>query len=381
MTNKEVQSIFKHFNIDGHVVEISYFSNGLINTSCKITAVVDNKMKEYVLQKINKNVFKKPEEVMENISSVTNYIKQKINANGESSKRRVLKFYKSDNGKYYTIDENGDYWRMYKYIDHSIALNESNDPRVLEETGKAFGEFQQFLIDYNAKDLNIIIPHFHNTVDRYRLFREAIQKDPEHRVKEIKPLINEYLNVEELATKMYKMQRNGELKLRVTHNDTKCNNVLLDDVTKEYLCVIDLDTVMPGLVGFDFGDAIRFGASTAKEDEICLERVALDLDKFEAFTKGFLSKTANSLTEKEIETLPLGAITMTLECGLRFLTDYIDGDNYFKKEYMDHNLDRAMCQLTLGLDMVRNYESMKQIVEKHYNNALVNSHKVENERS
>lgn len=370
MTNKEVQSIFKHFNIDGQVVEISYFSNGLINTSCKITAVVDNQIKEYVLQKINKNVFKNPEQVMENISSVTNYIKQKINARGESSRRRVLKFYKADNDKYYTIDENGDYWRMYKYVDHSIALNESNDPKVLEETGKAFGEFQQLLADFPAKELNIIIPHFHNTENRYKLFKEALEKDKVQRAHKVKEEIFEYLNVEELATKMYKLQKNGDLKLRVTHNDTKCNNVLLDEITKKYLCAIDLDTVMPGLVGFDFGDAIRFGASTASEDEVELDKVALDIDKFEAFTKGFLSKTAHALTYKEIETLPLGAITMTLECGLRFLTDYLDGDNYFKIKYPEHNLDRARCQLALGLDMIQNYEKMKQVVDKHYNIAI-----------
>lgn len=365
METQQVKEIFNKFNIDGEIVGINYFSNGLINTSCKITAIVDGKVKEYVLQKINKNVFKKPEEVMENISSVTSHIKRKINDMGQSSARRVLKFYKSENGKYYVQDDNNDYWRMYKYIDHSVALNESDDLQVMEETGKAFGEFQQLLSDYPAGKLNIIIPHFHNTEDRYRIFREVIKSNPLNRVQEVKKTIAEYLTLEELATKMYKMQRQGELKLRVTHNDTKCNNVLLDDVSKEYLCCIDLDTVMPGLVGHDFGDAIRFGASTASEDEINLENVKLDLGKYESFTKGFLSKTAGSLTEKEIETLPLGAINMTLECGLRFLTDYIDGDNYFKIEYLDHNLDRARCQLALGVDMIKNYETMKQIVEKY----------------
>jgi len=372
MKNIEIEKVFKDFKIDGQVIEITYFSNGLINTSCKVTAIVDGQIKEYVVQKINKNVFKKPEEVMENISSVTDSIKQKIKARGESSRRRVLKFYKANNGKYYTIDENGDYWRMYKYIDHSIAVNESDDPKVLEETGKAFGEFQQLLSDYPASKLNIIIPHFHNTEDRYRLFREAIANNQAGRVNEVQEEIAEYTILEELATKMYKMQKNGDLKLRVTHNDTKCNNVLLDEISKEYLCVIDLDTVMPGLVGFDFGDAIRFGANTSKEDEIDLSKVGIDLNKFEAFTKGFLSKTSKSLTDKEIETLPLGAITMTLECGLRFLTDYINGDKYFKTQYPTHNLVRSRCQLALGLDMVRNYEAMKQIVETHHHKSLAN---------
>ena len=365
MEKYQVKQIFEKFNIDGDIIDIDYFSNGLINTSCKITTLANGKTKEYVLQKINKNVFKNPEDVMDNISKVTTHIKKKINEKGESSARRVLKFYTSNNGKYYALDENNDYWRMYKYIDKSIAPDFSDDLDLIEETGTAFGEFQELLSDFPAYKLNIIIPHFHNTEDRYRLFSEAIINDTAHRANHVQKEIAEYKALENIATKMYKMQKQGELKLRVTHNDTKCNNVLFDEDTNKHLCVIDLDTVMPGLAGFDFGDAIRFGASTAAEDETDLSKVGIDLAKYEAFTKGFLSKTAKSLTQAEIDTLPLGAITISVELGMRCLTDYLNGDVYFKTNYEDHNLDRARCQLTLALDMLKHYDKMKQVVNKY----------------
>jgi len=370
MIQSEVEQILKNFNIEGEVVDISYFSNGLINTSCKITTVEQGETKQYVLQKINKNVFKKPEEVMENISNVTKYIRNKLKSNNKPTSRAVLKFYKSNNGKYFTLDNKNDYWRLYKYIDKSVAYNQSDDLLIMQKTGEAFGDFQKLLSDYPAQDLNIIIPHFHNTVNRYNNLREAIHNDDAKRKKLVEDEIHAYLSVEDIATKMYKMQKSGDLKLRVTHNDTKCNNVLFDEETNEPLCVIDLDTVMPGLIGFDFGDALRYGANTASEDETDLEKVSLDIDKFEAFTKGFISKTAPILTQKEVETLPLGAITMTLECGARFLTDYLNGDVYFKTLYPDHNLDRARCQLKLGLDMINKLDKMQAIVNKCYEEQL-----------
>ena len=191
------------------------------------------------------------------------------------------------------------------------------------------------------------------------------------RVKYVKNEIQEFLALEQIATKMYKMQKQGTLNLRVTHNDTKCNNVLFDEETHKYLCVIDLDTIMPGLVGFDFGDAVRFAANTSTEDETDLDKVQLDFDKFEALTKGFLSRVSNSLTKEEKQTLVLGAITMTVECGLRFLTDYIDGDHYFKTEHLEHNLDRARCQLKLAKDMIKNYNKMQDIVRLHCNSCSV----------
>lgn len=377
MNKQEVENIIKDFNIEGEIVDISYFSNGLINTSCKITVLNEGKIKHYVLQKINKNVFKKPEEVMENISNVTKYIYNKLKSDNKDTSRKVLKFKKSNNGQYYTLDQNNDYWRMYKYIDNSVAYNQSDDISIMEKTGEAFGEFQRLLSDYQAKDLKIIIPHFHNTENRYELFQEALYNDTAGRASHTENECQAYLNLQDIATKMYKMQKAGELKLRVTHNDTKCNNVLFDEKTNEPLCVIDLDTVMPGLIGFDFGDAIRFGANSSQEDEQDLSKVYLDLEKFEAFAQGFVKKTAPILTQKEVETLPLGAITMTLECGLRFLTDYLNGDVYFKTSYPEHNLDRARCQLTLGLDMIKNLDKMQEIVNKSYEESLESEYKHE----
>lgn len=365
-----IQNICNQFNIYGNITRIKTFTSGHINSTYLIDVSEQDSLKQFVLQRINHNVFKNPDNVMDNITNVTNHIKQQIRSKGEHSSRRVLRFYPTNNGKYYYEDNNGDYWRIYKYVNNSITFDNTENLKVLEETGKAFGEFQLLLDKYPIKDLHIIIPHFHNTVNRYKIFRDTISNNPVNRAQNVQTEINEFLMLEDLATKMYKMQKNNELPLRVTHNDTKCNNVLFDKNTNNHLCVIDLDTVMPGLVGFDFGDAIRFAANTCKEDETNLEMVKLDLEKFEAFTRGFLSEVGSHLTPKELETLSLGAITMSIECGLRFLTDYIDGDNYFKISYEDHNLDRACCQLALAQDMIKNYYQMQQIVEnciKEYN--------------
>ncbi len=361
-----ISNLKEKFNIKGDLLNYEILKSGHINTTVLARIEIDDKIKEYVFQKINKYVFKKPEEVMENISNVTNFIINKLKSRGEKTSRKVLKFYPSETGKYFTIDDKGDYWRAYKFVNKSISFNETDNLTILKETGKAFGEFQQLLDGFPIQDLNIIIPHFHNTVDRYRIFKEVLENDPVGRSKYVETEIKEYLALEHIATKMYKMQKQGLLNLRVTHNDTKCNNVLFDEETHKYLCVIDLDTIMPGLVGFDFGDAVRFAANTSKEDETNLDNVNLDFDKFEALTKGFLSRVGSTLSEEEKETLALGAITMTTECGLRFLTDYIDGDNYFKIDHPEHNLDRARCQLKLAQDMIRNHKKMQDIVHQYF---------------
>ena len=235
----------------------------------------------------------------------------------------------------------------------------------MEESGKAFGEFQLYLADFPVSSLHIVIPHFHNTVNRYELFREAIEKNEAGRKEAVNELIQAYLDLEELATTPYRLQKTGILPLRVTHNDTKLSNVLFDAKTLTHLSVIDLDTVMPGLVAFDFGDAIRVAGSTAAEDERDLSKVGLDLEKYEAITRGFVTTTANSLTDAEKDSLALGVIAMTVECGVRFLTDYLNGDKYFKIHYPDQNLVRAKCQLALGKDMVANLEKMQAIVKKY----------------
>ena len=242
---------------------------------------------------------------------------------------------------------------FYDYIDNSVTFNKTNNLKVIEEAGKAFGKFQLYLKDFPVNKLNIVIPHFHNTINRYEIFKEAIKNNLSNRKHLVEDLINEYLSLEEIATRMYKLQKDGKLPLKVTHNDTKCNNVLFDEDTHNHLAVIDLDTVMPGLVGFDFGDAIRFIANTSDEDEKDLSKVNLDFDKYNAFYNGFVSTLKDTLSPLELETLSLGAITMTIECGVRFLTDYLDGDKYFKVDYQGHNLVRSKCQLKLGKEMIR----------------------------
>ena len=364
ISEEKIVGLLKEFGIVGQYIESRPFSNGLINTTACVTMMVEGKEKKYVLQKINTNVFKKPEEVMENIANVTNFIRGKLKAQGEKTSRKVMKFYKTHEGKYYFIDENGDYWRVSKCISKSVAYDVA-DLGILEETGKAIGDFQCLLEDFPVEELNIIIPHFHNTVNRYEIFEDAIDRDPVGRVARVKKEIEQYRELEEIATELYRAQKRGDIPLRVTHNDTKCNNVLMDEDTGKFLCMIDLDTIMPGLPAFDIGDAIRFGANTANEDESDLSKVRLDFAKFEALIKGFVSTAGRSLTKQEQESLALGALTMTTECGVRFLTDYIDGDNYFKTQYLEHNLDRARCQLTLAQDMYKNLDKMNEIVYKY----------------
>lgn len=362
---EKIMEMIDNFGIQGEFEGYEIFKSGHINTTCLVKMREGDELKKYVLQKINSYVFKKPDEVMENISNVTEFVRRKIEKTGQSADRKVLKFLPATDSKHYVNDADGDFWRIYEFVDKSITFDSTDDLTVLSETGKAFGEFQNYLSDYPSETLHDIIPNFHNTPNRYKIFKETIDRDPVGRAESVEGIINDYLQLETCVSNMQKMLENGELQLRVTHNDTKCNNVLFDEDTREHLCVIDLDTVMPGLVGHDFGDAIRFAANTCAEDEKNTDNVRIDLNKFDAFAQGFIGQVGNSLTQKEIETLPLGAITMTTECGLRFLTDYIDGDNYFGIKYPEHNLDRAKCQLALAQDMVRNYDQMKDIVTKH----------------
>ena len=363
--DRKIEKICRKFGIDGEYLSYELLTNGHINTTYKVYFVRRGEVKDYILQRINVYVFKNPEAVMENIVKVTEYIREKIKATGVSAKRYVLHYQPTENGKYYFVDEKDGFWRCARFIDDSVTFNITDNPTVIEEAGKAFGEFQMYLADFPVQDLNIVIPHFHNTVLRYETFENSVQRNDTGRADGVKVEIQKYLSLKEIATKMYKMQRAGELPLKVTHNDTKCNNVLFDKTTFGHLSVIDLDTVMPGLVGFDFGDAIRFTANTCDEDEKDVSIVKLDMDKFEAFTRGFLSAVGQTLSENEKNTLALGAVTMTVECGMRFLTDYLDGDKYFKISREEQNLDRARCQLALAEDMMTRLDEMNEVVDKY----------------
>lgn len=365
LTQTELLEVARKLSIDGEFLGFEEIHSGHINSTYRAFFNQDGEKVDFILQKINTYVFQNPVEMMENIANVTEFIREKIRKTGGDEKRYVLHYQKTADGKSYYIAENGDFWRSCAFIDDSISFLTPDSMAVVEEAGKAFGEFQKYLIDFPVANLHIVIPHFHNTVLRYATFRTAIEKDLAGRKESVATVIADYFALEEVATEPYKMQKRKELPLRVTHNDTKPSNVLFDKNTLEHLSVIDLDTVMPGLVAFDFGDAIRVAGSTCDEDEQDLSKVALDMEKYEAFTRGFVGAIGGELTENEKKSLTLGAVAMTVECGMRFLTDYLDGDKYFKIHYPTQNLARAKCHLALAKDMLTKFDEMTEIVKKY----------------
>ena len=343
------------FQTDGAPVDCKAFGHGHINNTFCITTESGSK---YVLQRINKYVFKNPIRVMANTSSVTNYLRQRV-----EDPRMTLHFIPTKDNKYYHKGCDGEFWRMYDFVG-GFTLDMPESDEDFYQSALAFGRFQELLSDYPADTLYEIIPNFHNTIDRYVQFKESVDMDIVGRVEEVQEDIRFLLDREEKGGILQKMLTAGILPLRVTHNDTKLNNVLLDTKTRKSLCVLDLDTVMPGSSLYDFGDSIRFGAATAAEDEPDTSKMSLDLHLFEVYTKGFL-EAAPSLTNMEVALLPLGAYIMTLELAVRFLKDYLDGDLYFSKiAYPEHNLVRARSQMALVADMEKKWTKMNLIVAK-----------------
>ena len=343
------------FQTDSTPVDCHAFGHGHINNTFRITTETGS---EYVLQRINKYVFKKPIWVMSNASAVTNYLRSRV-----EDPRMTLHFIPAKDGRYYHKTPDGEYWRMYDFVG-GFSLDTPESDEDFYQSALAFGRFQELLSDFPASSLFEIIPNFHNTVDRYKLFKESVAIDCVGRAASVQKDIDFLLEREELGSTLQKMLDAGILPLRVTHNDTKLNNVLLDTVTRKSLCVLDLDTVMPGSSLYDFGDSIRFGAATAAEDEPDTSKMSLDLHLFEVYTRGYL-EAAPSLTDLEVLLLPMGALVMTLELAIRFLTDYLDGDLYFSKiAYADHNLVRARSQMALVADMQKKWTQMNLIVAK-----------------
>ena len=340
------------FQLNGEPAQCIPFGHGHINSTYKIVTDQGN---QYILQRINTYVFKDPVGVMNNAGAVTDFIRARVN-----DPRMALHFLSTKDGKLYHEDEQGEFWRMYDFVD-GFCLDAPQCDDDFYQSAVGFGQFQQLLSDFPAETLVETIPNFHNTIDRYRQFKEVLAKDPCGRLAGVQAEVDFLMEREELAGTLQRMRESGELPLRVTHNDTKLNYVLLDRDTRKSLCVLDLDTVMPGLSLYDFGDSIRFGAATAAEDEKDLDKMTMDLNLFQVYTKGFM-EACPTLTDKEVEMLPMGALLMTLECGLRFLTDYIDGDHYFRIAYPQQNLDRARTQLKLVADMQNKWEVMNRIV-------------------
>lgn len=320
-----------------------------------------------ILQRMNREIFTKPVELMENVVGVTSYLREKIIERGGDPERETLNVIPAKDGKAYFVDSKGEYWRSYKFITDATCYDRVEKPEDFYESAVAFGNFQRLLADYPAATLHETIKGFHDTRARFQVFKNAVEQDVCGRADSVRKEIEFVLAHEETANVFGELQDKGQLPLRVTHNDTKLNNIMIDNITRKGICVIDLDTVMPGLAMNDFGDSIRFGASTAAEDEKDLSKVSCSMELFEIYVKGFLQGCAGSLTPKEVELLPMGAKVMTYECGMRFLTDYLQGDHYFIIHREGHNLDRARTQFKLVEDMDAKWDTMAKIVRKYEN--------------
>ena len=319
----------------------------------------------YILQRVNNNVFKDPAGVMENIFGVTEYLRNVIREEGGDPDRETLSCIKTKNGCTYFEDNEGQPWRCYNYISNSVCYQLVEDPEQFYQSGNSFGHFLKQLGNYPASSLKETIPDFHNTVKRFENLEKALKRDIKNRAFTCRPEIAFALDRKQDCKVLVEQQENGTLPLRVTHNDTKLNNILFDAETGKGLCIIDLDTIMPGLAANDFGDSIRFGAATAEEDERDLDKMHFDISLYEMYVKGYLEATRDVLTPEEVESLPWGARLMTFECGIRFLTDYLEGDTYFKTAYPEHNLVRARTQFRLVDEMEQQFAKMQEIVRKY----------------
>ena len=358
--NQHIESVVIQFDIPDGAWTAEPYGNGHINDTYRVTAGE----KRFILQRVNSYVFPKPEDVIENIERVTAFLKAQIAREGGDPERETLTLVKTHRGEYFAYDAEGGLWRMYLFIEDTISRDLPDTPELFELSGEAFGKFQRQMGAFPADSLHETIHDFHNTPARYQQLQDAIARNEAGRLGEVQAEIDFCRKYEREVHTLLDALKNGEIPLRVTHNDTKLNNVLLDSETGRGVCVIDLDTVMPGLAAYDFGDSIRFGASTAAEDEPDLSRVQLSLTMFEAFTRGFLKEAGQALNAREIELLPMGAKLMTLECGMRFLADYLNGDKYFRVHREGHNLDRARTQFELVRHMEENWAQMADIVRR-----------------
>lgn len=334
------------------------YGNGHINDTFLVVA-----QKRYILQRMNTNIFTRPVELMANIVGVTDHIRKKTAEAGGDVVRGTLKVIPTLDGADYFRDSDNSFWRMVEFVEGTVTKEVVEDANDFYTCAKAFGRFQRMLADFPAETLSEPIANFHNTPWRYDNLMKAVEADKCGRLSSVLPEVEFAKARKEFCSTLENARAAGDLPLRVTHNDTKLNNILFDEKTAEPVCVIDLDTIMPGYSVNDFGDSIRFGANTAVEDETDLSKVTLDLNLFKVYVKGFIEGCDGKLTEKEIELLPEGAIMMTLECGLRFLTDHLEGDTYFKIHREGHNLDRARNQFALVADMEKKLDQMRQIVK------------------
>ena len=347
--------ICRLFKIEYEYLGYETIQMGNVNKTYKVNFLLpDGTPKSFLVQNVNTYAFRNPVGLMQNIDLVTEHIRDK------KPGQTALHFHHTYDRKTYVVDGNN-FWRMTNYV-NSVTFNSVPDLQIIRNAGQAFGEFQNDLADFEIGLLVETIPNFHNTRDRYAKLMKAVEANAAGRLEEVREELEWVLSVQDLACKLTDMQKAGELPLRVTHNDTKINNVLFHPETKEAMVVIDLDTVMPGVIGHDFGDAIRFAANFVEEDCPDYDKVGVNLEVFRAFAEGFLEKTAKTLTPNEVDTMALSCFALTTELVVRFLDDYIQGDPYFKINYPEHNLVRTRCQIALAKDMLKKLPEMDQIV-------------------
>lgn len=356
-------TLIEEFNLKGTLTEIFCVSAGNINDTYVATTEVDSGERSYLFQRVNHHVFSDPERIAENVCKVTDHIEDKLRkAGAEDIRRRVLRYYRKPNGSYYHITPEGQYWRVLSYVYGSVNTSEADIPH-LRSAGDAFGEFQRYLSDFPADELFETIPDFHNTIKRYDDLYKSALENKAGRFEEVKEEYEYLMSMKDDAFVLCRLYENGEIPHRVVHNDTKCNNVMFDEETGKHLAVIDLDTVMPGLVAYDFGDAIRFSANPGGEDGSDLSQVYLDLDYYTAFAEGFVPHLIGNVSQTEIQTLPEGVLAITLELATRFLKDYLDGDVYFKCKKPQHNLIRTRAQIALAKDIKSKMSQMHQLLD------------------
>lgn len=350
------QEIYKKFDVDQKSIP---YGNGHINDTYLVT-----ECPRYIIQKINTSIFTDPERMMQNIDAVTVHIKKKLIEQGRNPERETLTVIKTCDGKNFYRDDNGSCYRMYKFIDNAVSYDKVDSTEILESAARSFGEFQSFLADFPADTLYESIKDFHNTPKRFKTLKKAIDDNKAGRLDSVKSEIEFALSFENEIDKVTCGIADGSIPLRVTHNDTKINNVLIDPISKKGVAVIDLDTVMPGSLLYDFGDGLRTGGAMASEDETNLSKVGLNTELFESYVKGFLDGIGDRICQNELDLLPYSVFLLTYECGIRFLTDYLEGDTYFKIHRPNHNLDRARAQFAMCRDIISKYDKLDAIVKK-----------------
>lgn len=361
MNREKMIEIFNKFDVKEEFVDIKPFGDGHINDTYLVTC----ENAKYTLQQLNHHVFKEPEHVMHNIKLVTEHLAAKIRKAGGNPLRETLNIVRTKDGNTHYYDGNAGFFRVFTFVDGARSYPKVEQPVHFYNAARAFGKFQNMLADFPATELYETIPNFHNTVTRYYDFLKAVGNDEKNRRAFVEDEIEFVIARRAKCGIILQAITDGSVPMRVTHNDTKYDNILIDDETGEGICIIDLDTVMPGSMLYDYGDSLRFGTNAGAEDEKDLDKVFCDLELFEEFTRGYLEVLGKNLTQREIELMPMAGQIITLECGMRFLTDFLNGDLYFRTHRPNHNLDRARAQFKLVADMENHYDEMMNIVNKY----------------